>query len=242
MKALSLNNVSVYYNSSKLPAISGINFSINEGQIVTIIGPNGSGKTTLIKAILSFLPFTGEIKIFDRPQNEMLKKIGYVPQRFSFDTSLPITVKEAMQMSLNAHRVKSEVDIAGIINLFGITPYLNKKLGEVSGGQLQRVLLARSLVTNPSILILDEPEVGIDIGGETTLFRLLKKLVEEKNITVLIASHELDVVFQFSNQVICINKQLICSGKPQEVINNDTLYKLYGMDISLYHHHHKSLH
>lgn len=239
MNALLTHNLSVFYDTSKSPAISGISFAIKRGQIATIIGPNGSGKTTLIKAILGLLPFSGKIKVFDKDPRDVITQIGYIPQRFTFDSDLPLTVLETVSMPLSVLKKEEKKEsVNQLMKLFGISNIKDKKLSEISGGQLQRVLLTRSMVTEPKILLLDEPESGVDIQGEQTLYHFLKKLVKEKGLTVVIASHELEVVYQYSDSVICLNKRMVCSGVPSQVITRETLLKLYGVDISLYKHRH----
>lgn len=239
MNALDVINMNVAYGTSAGPVLSDISFSVPEGQIVSLIGPNGSGKTTLLKAILGFIPYRGTVRIFGRDARGARTAIGYVPQRFKFDESIPITVSETVSMPAEILKVPGyRKKMAETVEFFGIADLLDKHLGELSGGQIQRVLLARSLITDPKLLILDEPESGIDIRGEHKLYELLKTLVDTSHTTVLIASHELDIVFQYSNQVICINRRLVCSGPPRDVITKDTLYELYGVNVSMYQHHH----
>jgi zinc transport system ATP-binding protein len=240
MNTLEISQLTVTYGPAAAPVISDISFSVADGQIVSLIGPNGSGKTTLIRAILGFVPYRGSVRIFGNKIDAARNKIGYVPQRFQFDETVPITVAETISMpALLEHVPDLQQKIDETAAFFGIADLTGRHLGELSGGQLQRVLLARSLVTGPQLLILDEPESGVDVSGEQKLYEMLKHLVETKHITVLIASHELDIVFQYSSHVICINRRLVCSGPPRDVITKDTLYELYGVNVSMYQHHHQ---
>ena len=211
------------------------------GNICAVIGPNGSGKTTLLKAILGLIEIkAGEIEILGKKINEVLENISYVPQRFAFDKTFPITVAEFMELSFRKGVNKKIVnERLQEVDMLKFTNYL---LGSLSGGQLQRVLIARSLLNNPKILFWDEPASGIDIGGEKTFYQLAKHLNEVHKITIILVSHELDIVYKFANQVICLNKKLICQGVPEKILTSESIKELYG-PVSLYkhehlHHHH----
>lgn len=156
MNFLEIKNLRVTINNQLI--LDNVNFKLKEGDILAIIGPNGAGKTTLIKAILGLVPYEGEIKYNGNEfVKEKLAEIAYIPQKFDFDKNFPLTVKEFLEIS--------DYDIQ-IIKEIGVTNILNKKIGELSGGQLQRVLIAKSLFKKPKLILMDEPTTGVDIEGE----------------------------------------------------------------------------
>jgi zinc transport system ATP-binding protein len=236
--ALEIKNLNIHYPGLTYPAVESVSFSIEKGRIAAVIGPNGSGKTTLIKAILGLIDYQGEILIFGQPVEKMYQKIGYVPQRYSFDQTFPITVAEFISLVL-PDKEKAEKKVKNVLESVKAGDLYERKLSRLSGGQLQRTLLARALVKNPDLLILDEPEAGIDVGGEQTFYDLVENLVENKNITALIASHELDIVYTYAQEVICLNKRLLCLGPPRQVLNQETFEELYGRSLKFYGHTHR---
>jgi zinc transport system ATP-binding protein len=237
--ALKVKDVSATYAGYSHPAIENVSFELEQGVIASVIGPNGSGKTTLIKAILGLIRYKGEIEVFGLPVEKAYQRIGYVPQKFSFDPTFPITVNEFIALTLyELDKYASGKAVRQALN-FVEAAYLGKrKLSELSGGQLQRVLLARALAKEPELLLLDEPEAGVDVGGEQTFYDLLQKLVSEKQITALISSHELDVVYTYAQQVICLNRKMLCVGEPREVLDKKMFEQLYGRDLKFYGHTH----
>jgi ABC-type Mn2+/Zn2+ transport system ATPase subunit len=235
--ALTVSHLTVRFERQSRPAVEDVSFSLEEGQIATLIGPNGSGKSTVLKAILGLVPFTGEVSVFGAPADQARAKIGYVPQRLGFDVTLPLTVREAVRMPLlGAGGPEVEAAFGHFTDVLGIAPFLEKPLGALSGGELKRVLIARAMVTQPRLLLLDEPEAGIDIGGEQTLYELLHSLVSHHRLTALICSHELDIVFRYADLVLCLNRRLQCSGPPADVLTPDALSRLYGPATSVYRH------
>jgi zinc transport system ATP-binding protein len=239
--ALEVKNLTVKYPRYTHAAVEDVSFSVALNTIAALIGPNGSGKTTVIKAILGLIEYEGEIKVFDKPVEEMYQKVGFVPQRFSFDPTFPITVYEFIFLVLSGISDRKSVrQINQALDYVDANDLAKRKLSSLSGGQLQRVLLARALVKNPTLLLLDEPEAGVDVGGEQTFYDLMEKLVEDKKVTALIASHELDVVYTYAQQVICVNQRMLCSGEPREVLDQETFEKLYGRGLRFYGHDHAS--
>ena len=208
--------------------ITNLSFEVKRGDVLTILGPNGAGKTVLLKALLGLLPYKGTIEW------EKNVKIGYVPQRLPFIKDVPLSVKDFMKLQKS-----SEDEIGRTLDSVGFKQnLLGKKMGDLSSGQFQRILIAWSLVGNPHVLLFDEPTTGIDIEGEETVYKLLGKLKKEKNLTVLLVTHDLSVVYTFSNYVICLNKQPICYGFPQKVLTPENLQKLYGDEVKYYRHKH----
>ncbi len=223
------------YGSAE-PVLEDLSFSIPQGTIAAIIGPNGCGKTTLLKVLLGFLtPQQGKVEILGKPPRDARSGVAYVPQRFTFDRSFPITVLEFLQLS---HPSCPPEKITDYLNHLNIAATLNSKLGSLSGGQLQRVLIERSMLGDPTILFLDEPASGIDIAGEQTFYDLILHLHREHGCTVIMVSHELDVVATFADTVLCLNRKLVCQGRPEQVLTPDTLQRLYGKEASVYRHHH----
>lgn len=232
---LTVQQVSVTYPGSAEPALSQVEFSIAPGTITVLIGPNGSGKSTLIKAILGLIPFQGQISIFGQSIHQPgASSIGYVPQRLELDLSFPVSVLEMLQFTQTTPDLAR---IKTVLNQVGAGELLSHPLAILSGGQLQRVLLARALINHPKLLVLDEPESGIDIGGEQTIYTLIQGLIKTQHISAIIASHELDIVYGYADQVVCLNQTMLCSGSPTESLTQATFEKLYGHSLKLYDHH-----
>jgi ABC-type Mn2+/Zn2+ transport system ATPase subunit len=235
--ALEVKDVTVWFEGQDQPALDAVSFALDEGQIAIVIGPNGSGKSTLLKAILGLVPCSGEIRVFGMPAAAARRQIGYVPQRLAFDLTLPLTVREAVRMPLLGDRgPDGEASFRHFADVLAIADLLDRPLGTLSGGQLKRALIARAMVTEPRLLLLDEPEAGIDIGGEQTLYELLSQLVSHHRLTALVCSHELDLVFRYASQVLCLNRRLQCTGPPADVLTTEALARLYGPVTALYRH------
>ena len=236
--AISVKNLTVKFGD--FLALNSVSIEIEAGKITAVIGPNGSGKTTLIKAILGLIkPTAGEIKIFGSDFHDSRSLVGYVPQHFNFDKTFPITVREFMNLNRHHHINIKAIDEK--IKEVGLTPLiLEKKLGELSGGQLQRVLIASAIINSPSLLVLDEPSTGVDIAGEEAFYDVVEHLNHEHSTTVLIISHDISMVSQLVDQVVCINKQLLCFGTPRHILTQKKLTDLYGgtAEILEHHHHH----
>lgn len=223
--AICLRDVTVAYGD--YVAIEDISFDVKKGQAVALIGPNGSGKTTVLRAILGLLPVrAGKIRIDG--------KVGYVPQRFSFDPDFPLTVREFMHLNdgnTTAVKVLEKVKEVGLM-----PSILDARLGHLSGGQLQRILVAQAILHEPDLLILDEPASGIDVAGEATFYDTIRHLKEEHDTTILLVSHDLAVVSNFVDQVVCVNRKLMCSGPPASALTEDVLNEVFGRHTSVYPH------
>lgn len=208
--------------------IENLSFEVKRGDVLTILGPNGAGKSVLLKTLLGLLPYKGEI--------EWAKgiKTGYVPQRLPFIKDIPLNIKDFFMLKKSSGKESIE-----ILNSVGYREdFLQRKIGDLSSGQFQRILVAWGLVANPQVLLFDEPTTGIDISGEETIYNLLAKLKAERDLTILLVTHDLSVVYKFSTDVICLNKQPICYGPPQEVLTPESLQKLYGGEVKYYRHKH----
>ena len=216
--------------------VKGVSLEVKQGEIVTLIGPNGSGKSTTAKIALGiYKEIEGNVK---RSTN----KIGYVPQKISIDWTLPIRVIDFM--SLTEDPTDEQINVA--LNLTGVEHLKNKSLGNLSGGEFQRVLIARAIANQPDLLVLDEPVQGVDFKGEIALYELIKKISEELNCGILLISHDLHVVMSATDFVVCLNGHVCCSGTPQAVAKNDEYQELFGdrasTILSLYEHKHDHTH
>jgi len=233
MNAVSVRNLNVRFDNQVI--LERLSFNIPQKSITAIIGPNGSGKTTLLKAMLGLIPYQGEVLILGKEISQSFEKIAYVPQRFSFDKSFPITVDEFLNLEISKQgRKKSNINTK--LKEVGMEKSGQQLLGQLSGGQLQRVLIAKSLLNNPKILFLDEPAAGIDLKGERSFYELIKHLNEEHGVTIILVSHEMDIVYNYATSVVCLNKQMLCFGKPKKVLTDQMLKQLYDENITLYQH------
>ncbi len=226
-------NLSVSFDKNEV--LRNININIKQGEIVAIIGPNGSGKSTLLKAILGLIPYQGKITIFDQPITKITDKIGYVPQKFEFDKTFPLTIREFLEIS---EKNVTNKEINHALNEAEMSAHQKQLIGQLSGGQLQRILIARAILKQPEILFLDEPTTGIDIEGEMDFYQMIKHQNEYHKVTVIMISHEISMVYKHASQIICLNRDLICMGKPKQAITKEVLKKLYGDDVDLMHHEH----
>ena len=219
--------------------LEDVSFTVSSGSMLTIIGPNGAGKTTLVKILLGLIePTRGEVLVYGKKSALIRDRIGYVPQRFLFDRSIPMTVHEFLMLAACEYEEHSREDVViKALRDVDLPKVSSQQLAALSGGQLQRVMIARALMHNKEILILDEPSAGIDVAAEKTVYDLILRLNKERHVTVVIISHELDIVFNYASEVICLNKRLVCHGVPKQVITKDVLTQMYGHLAGAYHHH-----
>jgi zinc transport system ATP-binding protein len=234
--ALSVENLCVKANEMHL--LENITFSIKQGRVVAIIGPNGAGKTTLVKAILGLIPYQqGSVLIYGHPigNGDLSSKVGYVPQKLDFDRSFPMTVSELLHFTVPPafslpflKRKKEDDHIDSLLEIVGAQDLKNRGIGSLSGGELQRVMIAKALVNDPKILFLDEPSSGVDIEGQERFHDLVMRLNKENDLTVILISHDLNVVYRFADDVLCLNRKLVCSGKPAETLTDEVIKSIYG--------------
>lgn len=221
-------------------ALENVSFEIPAGSSAAIVGPNGSGKSTLVQAILDLIPkAAGTIEIFGRPirrLGNLRSQIGYMPQNFIFDRSFPISVAELVALGQSNGHSKSA--IAQALRRVSAYHLWDQAIGTLSGGELKRVLLAYCLVTPRKLLVLDEAFAEVDVQGEAEFFDLLNELRHEENWTVLQVSHDLDMVNRHCDFVLCLNRSLICTGKPEIALSRDNLLQTYGSGFSRYRHQH----
>ena len=216
--------------------VKGVSLEVEKGKIVTLIGPNGSGKSTTAKIALGiFKKIEGEVEKYTN-------KIGYVPQRISIDWTLPLRVYDFLTLTENI----SEVAIDEALSLTGVIHLKNKNLGNLSGGEFQRVLLARAISKKPELLVLDEPVQGVDFTGEIALYELIKKISDQLNCGILLISHDLHTVMSATDHVVCLNGHVCCSGSPIDVAKNNEYKALFGEQASQiltrYEHKHDHVH
>lgn len=230
--AVSVSNLTVRYGNSNV--VDDVSFEVKRGAVAAIIGPNGSGKTTLLKAILGLVPSSGETKILGQSLHAVRGRIGYVPQRFDFDREFPISVYEFMGLGCDScPRLEAEEAVKEV----GLMPnVLDMRIGDLSGGQFQRVLIAQAIVHKPDLLVLDEPSTGIDIVGEAAFYGVIEHLKETHGTTILLVSHDLTILASFVDTVVCMNGRMICSGPPKTALTTETLAELFGNRGKLYEH------
>ena len=214
-----------------------VDIAVARGEAVTLIGPNGAGKTTLVRVLLGLLaPDAGTVR------RSAVASIGYVPQRVHFDPTLPLTVRRLMTMT--ARRPDEAIEEALAETAVG--HLLDARVSDLSGGELQRVLLARALMRLPSLLILDEPVQGVDYTGEAELYDLIGGIVKRRGCGVLMVSHDLHIVMAATDRVVCLNRHICCTGAPQEVVGHDEFRRLFGPGAAsaaaVYRHSHDHVH
>ncbi len=233
---LQVNNLHYSINGQEI--IKGLSFVVEKGDILVIIGPNGSGKTTLLKNIIGAVkPTTGEILIAGLAPEAALGKIGYVPQNFDFDRLTPINVREFMGLERCTQANHSPAHISDALQKVGLKGREEARIGVLSGGEFQRLMIARALLHEKELLIFDEPSAGIDVAGEETVYSLIADISRETGATCIIVSHELNIVNKYAKSVLCLNKEMVCFGHPETAITTEALQAMYGPGAGLYHHH-----
>jgi len=212
--------------------VEGVSLKVEKGKIVTLIGPNGSGKSTTAKIAL------GIYKDIEGSVDKYTNKVGYVPQKISIDWTLPLRVHDFMTLTenINDDAINEALSLTGVMHL------KNKNLGNLSGGEFQRVLLARAISKKPELLVLDEPVQGVDYTGEIALYELIKKISDTLNCGILLISHDLHTVMTATDYVVCLNGHVCCSGTPIDVAKNNEYKTLFGEQasqiLSIYEHKH----
>ena len=217
--------------------LSGIDLTVDAAEIVTVIGPNGGGKTTLLKTVLGLLkPDRGELRL--RPG----LRIGYVPQKLQLDATMPITVRRLMCLN----RRYRDPELVEALREAGVAHLLDTPVDSLSGGEFQRVLIARALLGRPDLLVLDEPVQGVDFSGEVALYEKIAEIRARHGCAVLLVSHDLHVVMAASDRVICLNGHVCCAGVPREVAQAPEYLRLFGARaagaVAIYRHHHDHTH
>ncbi len=232
-----VNFENVFFSYLGNLVLQNISFTIKPGVFLTIIGPNGSGKSTLLKLLIgAFNPSNGKITKAENLQ------IGYVPQKLNVNDTIPINVYSFL--NLGKKFPKDKID--KIAEETGITPLIKVPILDLSGGQTQRVLYARALLSEPNLLIMDEPTQGMDSEGEEKFYRLVNDYRIKTNCAIVMVSHELHVVSSFSNWVICLNGHVCCQGEPNSIFSNENFINLFGKfphnELAYYPHRHDHSH
>lgn len=263
MNVLQVHNVSISYNGHM--AVDKINFDVQEGDLLGIVGPNGAGKTTLFRAILGLQSYTGTINLFGYEEKEyhpLLPLVGYVSQKVNFEQNFPATVQEVVAMGLlpekkllrgakllqnrgcTWNRIYKKIGKDGdraveALKTVGLEALKDRRIGEISGGELQRVFIAKALVKDPVLLILDEPVTGVDVEAQTKFYNVLRKINTENKITIVWSSHDLEAISKLANRVACMNRKLFFHGEKEEFFSNKELLKTYtesAMQMHMHHH------
>ena len=234
---LEAHNISKNFGNKTV--LKNITLSLKTNEIKTIMGPNGAGKSTLAKILLGIIqPDQGNITKRDN------LNISYMPQISKINNNIPISVEYFL--SLHPTRIISKQKIVNLSNDLGIKNLMNQSLHNLSGGETKKVFLAKSLIDDPDLLILDEPEQGVDINGQIEIYKQLKQINDSKNTSILIIAHDLHFVMKSTSEVICLNQHICCEGKPQHLSNNQEYINLFGKEaaktMSLYGHDHDHKH
>ncbi|OUS17464.1 zinc ABC transporter ATP-binding protein ZnuC [Gammaproteobacteria bacterium 50_400_T64] len=212
--------------------LQAVNLNLVPGRIVTLIGPNGAGKTTLVKIVLGLLqPDTGSV------QRSVQLRVGYMPQKLHIDPTLPLQVDRFLQFA----NADTAVCLAALDRV-GIAHLIKQPVSGLSGGEMQRMLLARALLRKPNLLVLDEPVQGVDVTGQEALYQLIGELRDELNCGILMVSHDLHLVMAATDEVVCLNQHVCCHGTPQQVSVDPEFVALFGAKTALYTHHHDHEH
>lgn len=232
---VALKNIFVRFSNRYI--LSDISFSLIPNRIVTLIGPNGAGKSTLIRVILGLIqPDLGSVIRFPGIS------IGYLPQKIHFNNLLPITVERFMQLS----KRKKNVNILKVLQRVNAVSLQHLPLQKLSGGEIQRVLLAKALLNSPNLLILDEPLQGVDIIGQFDLYELINQIRSEIQCSIFIVSHDLNFVMAKTDHVICLNTHICCSGTPKKVFKSSEFISIFGLkrirELAIYQHNHDHVH
>ena len=238
LNAVEISNLTVKY--PEVVALDDVSFVIKQGDFLGIIGPNGAGKSTLFDSMLGLnTTYTGTIKFFDediKKSKTYHQEIGYVPQKPEFESNFPATVSDVVRMGLRKKSDNKKVD--EILQQLMLHELRDRRIGALSGGQLQRVFIAKALVHDPKILILDEPNTGVDQQSINLFFGILKELNSKHGITIIWSSHDLDAVNKLANHVACLNRTLFFHGESEKFFSDDKLVKQYSEASMQEHMHH----
>jgi zinc transport system ATP-binding protein len=230
MKILEVRDLNVSIRGVRV--LENINLEVEKGEVLAVIGPNGAGKTVLLKALLGLIPYSGAIKWSGGV------KLGYVPQRMDIETDVPITVREFFNLRPGSQGGKKIKEVLDYVQLDpGI---LDSGFGEISIGQRQRILVAWAVLGGPDVLLFDEPTADIDIAGQESIYNMLYHLQTELGLSVILVSHDLNVVYRHAHRVLCLNRESLCSGAPRDVLNPEQLLNLYGGEKAFFEHKHNT--
>lgn len=208
--------------------LDNVGFELEEGQITTIVGPNGAGKTCLIRILLGLQkPTSGKITLAPG------SRVGYMPQKLAIDNTLPLSVKGFLRLADPSIRHCREA-----LDRVGVPQLMDSPIAHLSGGETQRILLARALLRKPHLLVLDEPVQGVDVNGQEGLYKLIGNIRQQLGCAILMVSHDLHLVMAATDEVLCLNHHVCCSGTPEYVSSDPQFAELFGHRTALYTHHH----
>ena len=235
-----IENISFSYDGP--PVLEQVSLTVEKGEMLGIVGPNGGGKSTLLKIVLGLLkPDTGTVTVLGRSPGVGRREVGYVPQSTTFPRDVPISVREAVLMGrlgrtrfLGGYTARDRRVAAEVMEKTGVHDLEARRLGDLSGGQLQRVLIARALASRPKVLILDEPTAHMDLRVEEDIFELLKKL--NAHMTIVVVSHDVGFISHYVSRAACLNRSLLCHQTVE--ISKDVMDRLYGTPVNIIHHDH----
>jgi zinc transport system ATP-binding protein len=242
MEVVKLEDIWVYYQGK--PAVEGVSLDIEEGEFLGLIGPNGGGKTTLLKVILGLVkPNKGEVKLFGTsPQNlgRFRHLIGYIPQRSLINWEFPASVFDVVMMGrygrIGLFKRPTSSDKEAVLHCLervGMGDFINRQIGQLSGGEQQRVFIARALASEPKLLLLDEPVVGVDTTTQFNFYQSLKSLKEKLGLTIILVSHDIGVISSYVEKIACLNHTLYLHAIPSEVLVTGVLERVYGCEVEL---------
>ena len=217
--------------------LDNVNLHVNCGEVIAVVGPNGAGKTTLLRTILGELPYSGKIAFRVSGHESKKPKIGYVPQKLQFDIDSPISVADLVAAAISKHPIwlgvhKDLLDkVKSVLSLFSADCLINRRIGELSGGELQRVLLAIAMTPEPELLLLDEPASGVDAKGLSLFYQIVADLRKKHDIAVVLVTHDLAGISSYVDRIILLNHSVIAQGEPKEVLLNEELIKVFGPSL-----------
>ncbi len=230
-----LSNINLQFGNTQV--LQQVTVEFHRGCITTLIGPNGAGKTTLVRVLLGLQQPTSGV-VWQQPG----LRIGYMPQKLQIDKTFPLTVKRFLETSQcrDKSKMRSALSDVGAQNLW------KQSIHDLSGGEMQRVMLARALLRDPELLVLDEPVQGVDINGQLELYSLIERIRDQRGCGVVMISHDLHLVMAATDHVVCINQHVCCSGHPEHVTNDPAFMELFGQrgaeQLAIYNHQHNHRH
>jgi zinc transport system ATP-binding protein len=232
MKILEVKDLNVTLGATLV--LENINFEVEKGKVLAVIGPNGAGKSVLLKALLGLIPYRGTIDWMSGVG------LGYVPQRMDIETDVPLTIREFFRLRAGVSgRSLSDEKLSKVLDYVQLDhSILDLGFGTISIGQRQRILVAWAVLGEPDVLLFDEPTADIDIAGQESIYNMLYHLQTDLGLTVILVSHDLNVVYRHAHRVICLNRKSLCTGAPRDVLNPEQLLNLYGGDKAFFEHKH----
>lgn len=217
--------------------LDNVNLHVNCGEVIGVVGPNGAGKTTLLRTILGEIPYQGRITFQIEGSVSQKPKIGYVPQKLQFDFSSPISVADIVASAISYRPVWAGINhnllekVKSVLSLFSAEYLFKRKIGELSGGELQRVLLAIAMTPEPDLLLLDEPATGIDAKGLSLFYQIVDSLRKKHDIAVILVTHDLTGISSYADRLILLNRSIIAEGEPRRVLSDEKLLKVFGPSL-----------